>query len=257
MKLPKKTSPIVLGLLFLSIQVHQIIWAAAESSTMRPDDAVWISVLGDRFLDVQHDGQIFMVKGFPNRAALEVRAGPIPDALIQRAFRILTSPAIVNARDTEPGEEIFSDSFWVSVGMVIKGTVTFSQPWGYTEELKDYPAEFQQLLVELTASAENLPIASEIKAIIVADGVDPERRRSIQDDPRKFYAFVELDDAALRQIPTLERAIGMPHRLLPVKDDSELDRIVAYFGESNPQSVGRSLFLTVNGQSYQIEFYPL
>jgi len=58
-----------------------------------------------------------------------------------------------------------------------------------------YDPDFQALLADLKSVAEQQPLDRDIKAFLVAEGVDTQRAQSIENDPRKFYEFIALDES--------------------------------------------------------------
>jgi hypothetical protein len=134
-------------------------------------DAVWVSIMArldepgglNYYLDIQCDGRFLLAKSdkydFKKR---EIRSGLLAPEVVRRAFRIITNPSVLNARDTDPGEPMFSDSDWVNIGLMTDGKVQRMGGWAFAEEFKDYPVEFRNLINELKAVAETLPINMDV-----------------------------------------------------------------------------------------------
>jgi hypothetical protein len=177
-----------------------------------------------------------------------VRFGVLPEKLVRRAFHIVGKPPVLNADDTEPGEPIFSDSDWVSIGLMIRGKVRANGGWAYQEELKDFPAEFRELIRELRSVAAKLPQATNIKALLSAAMVDPKRIESIGRD-----RFIALDEEGLDRLPTLRQAVSMSRRMVAVKDEAQMSRFAELARRMNPQSPYWGLYKIGEHGFYEVE----
>src|SRR5215213_9142873 len=162
--------------------------AAAARASRASTDSVWIYLMSFQthdsfYFDIGRDGQIFMVRQDRDAGGFsEARSGQLSRELTERVFSIVTSKGVLDARDTEPGEQIFSDSEWVSLGVLIDERLT--DLWGFREELKDYPENFRRLVAELKSSGKSLPVARSTKAVIHAEPLEARRAQSIREDDR-------------------------------------------------------------------------
>ena len=204
-------------------------------------DALWINILPAppkfrqritdqaSYFDLQSDGRFIFAEGDPSNLKV-IRAGDIPKMLVRRAFQIVGKPSVFKASDTDPGEPIFSDSAWVSVGLMAGGKVMARGGWAYQEELKDFPQEFQQLIRELRSVAARLPQATNIKALLSASVADEWRVKLIGRD-----RFFTLDQAMLDKLPSLKEAILMSRRMVAV-DETQMSRLTELARRIQPQS---------------------
>src|SRR6185503_7131560 len=148
--------------------ISQQIPTAVRDKPSSVIDALWISILPTRgqfrsYFDLQSDGRFIFAEG-DSITMKAPRSGIVSKKLVHRAFQIVSKPSVLNAVDTDPGETIFSDSDWVSIGLMTGGKVKKRGGWMYRgEEMKDFPAEFQQLMKELRSIAARLPQATNIK----------------------------------------------------------------------------------------------
>ena len=223
-----------------------------SDNVTRSDDALWIYT-GSRYLDLQRNGEFLAARGNRNSGIQEVRTGKLSMDITNKAFDIINTSAVLNARDTDPGEQILSQSEWGNIGIMVNQEVKPTSPWGYTEEIEDYPLAFQQLLIELNALAKTMPLATPgIEAFLFAETVSPQRAQSIKDDPRRFYEFVVLDENDMNSVPVVKNAIQMLSRQIPVYNVPELQKIEEYIKLSNLKSTGKEFFITVSDRSYQL-----
>jgi hypothetical protein len=210
----------------------------------------------DYYFELQSNGKLLMLKGDSEQNMLEVRAGKLPLRLVRRVFRVAKMPSVLYARDTDPGEIMFSDSDWVNVGIVTKGRVKNYIGWAYTEEIKDYPAEFQSLLQELKAKGEMMLKASYIKALVWARAVDSQRVRAIEEDRKVNIRFHLVSQESLKNIHALKQAFYTPGRIFPIKDDAELKKFMELSRAAHPKSEGGGgIFKTQEGKHYEVWMY--
>ena len=223
------------------------------------EDALWIYSGGSfysgspNYIDLQRNGEFLSVIGNQYSHSYLVFSGTAPKELVDKAFRITNTPAVLNARDTDPGEKFLSGEEWINVGILINQNLKSSFRWGFTEELFDYPQEFQELVAELKSFSDSSAIDPDILALITVSEVDSDRALRIKNDPRKIYDFIEIEKANLDETPSLRNAILQISRLVPIKNEAELQKIKEYLNESRLQSVGRDFFITVSDRSYQVE----
>lgn len=233
----KKTLPLLICLVHLLIPIAVMSQQPSSDSSRkqktnsRAVDALWISILPSKidfppgkypqsiYFDVQSDGRFVVAEGDDPTILKVVRSGVLPEKLVRRAFQIVNQPAVLNADDTEPGEPIFSDSDWVSVGLMIGGNVKASGGWAYQEEIKDFPAEFRNLVAELKSIAAKLPQATKIKALLSAGVVDAQRVESIGRNK-----FIGLDEEGLNRLPALKQAILTSRRIIAVEDEAQMSQ---------------------------------
>jgi len=116
-----------------------------------------------------------------------------------------------------------------------------------------YDPDFQALLADLKSVAEQQPLDRDIKAFLVAEGVDTQRAQSIENDPRKFYEFIALDESDTNSVPVIKSAVQLLSRLTPVRSDSELQKLEEYIKQSNLKSTGKEFFITITRHSYQLQ----
>ncbi|MFC2032117.1 hypothetical protein ACFLUS_01915 [Chloroflexota bacterium] len=139
------------------------------------DDALWIYI-GSLYMDLERNGELLAVRGNLNSGIGEVRTGKLSVYIANEAFDIINTPAVLNARDTDPGEQMLSQSEWVNIGIMVNQKLKPTSPWGYTEEMEDYPLEVQQLLIELNELVKTMPLATpRIEAFLFAETVSPQR----------------------------------------------------------------------------------
>jgi len=221
----------------------------AESSL---ENALWI-YSGSTYIDLESDGEFLSVIGNRYVQYYEVRSGTVEQELVDKTFRITNNPAVLNAKDTDNGESIFSQEEWVNVGILVSQNIKSTSPWGFTEELPDYPEEFQELVAELKSFSDSSTVDSDIIALVLAQEVDSTRTQRIKNDPRKFYDFVEIEEVVLEETPSLGKAIFQISRLIPISNEAEFKKINEYHSKSNLQSSGRDFFIIVSDHSYQVE----
>jgi hypothetical protein len=230
---------------------------AAARTPRTSTDSVWMHLMSFQthetfYFDIGRDGQILAVRedgrsfGFS-----DLRSGKLSAELTERVFSVVTSKEVLGARDTEPGEQLFSDSEWVSLGLLIDERVT--DLWGFREELKDYPEKFRRLVSELKSLSGSLPAARNTKAVIYSRPVDARRAQSIREDARRFYDFVPVGEGQLSALPSLARALRVANRRIPVESSPELETLKAFLKESNLRSTGTDFFVEHGGRIYQIE----
>jgi hypothetical protein len=229
----------------------------AAGAASPSEDSLWVYLMSFQshdtfYFDLRRDGAIFVVK--EDRYALgfsEMRSGKLSREMTERVFSVVTSRDVLDARDTEQGEQMFSESEWVSIGLMRGGRVT--NLWGFREELKDYPEGFRRVVAELKSSSKLLPIASDIKAVIYASPVDAQRAKSIKDDERRFYDFVSVGEKQLSSLPSLRHAIQVANRRIPVRGQSELEALERLLKQSNLKSISTDFFIEYDGEVHQIE----
>lgn len=204
------------------------------------------------YFDLRRDGTILVVKENRNvNGFSEVRSGKLSRKMTQHVFSVATSKEVLRVRDSESGEQLFSQSEWVMMGLMIDRRVT--DLWEFREELKDYPEKFQQLVSELKSLSKSLPLASDIKAVIFSNRVDMQRAKSIKEDTRRFYDFVVIGKKQLLSLPSLRKAIKIAHRRFPVQERSELESLKLLLKASNLKSISSDFFIEFEGEVYQIE----
>ena len=218
----------------------------------KPIDALWISTnffqkTDKLYIDLQRDGKFFSKREVQGKT--EVRFGSLTQDVINQAFKAVDTRGVLNAKDSGEGEPLFSQSEWVKVGMSIDGKTKFSQ----SAPIEDFPSDFQQLLKDLKLLAEKQVVAQDIKAFIFAELVDSQRAKSIREDPRKFFVFVEIKESDLIAIPSAKNAIGTVGRQIPLRDNAELQKIEEYIKLSNLKSISKEFFITFDGKSYQLQ----
>ncbi len=242
-------------------------YSQAKQKIRQTQDAVWISIrnsrptannISDVYFDLERNGAILVfrkrvhsgTKGVP-----EVYTGVLPQSATRRIFQVITAPEVLNARDSELGEPIFSQSDWANVGALIGDKFKQAPLWGFTEELKDYPTQFQQVIDELKRFANNLPQNKSVKKLVSAALVDDRRANVIRNDPRRFYNILDLTEKDLFEIPALSQARTSLQRMIPIKSEKELQRLLSLMNASNLKGQGESFFLTISGRTYQIQLY--
>ena len=217
-----------------------------------PIDALWISTsffqkTDKLYLDLGRNGEFLFKKHLQGKT--ELRFGNLTENVVNKAFKILDTRGVLNAKDSGEGEPLFSQSEWIRVGMVINGKLKFSQ----SAPIEDFPLDFQQLLKELKQSAEKQPVAQNIKAFLTAENVDSQRAQSIKSDPRKFFNFISVSEEELNTAPAIKNAIGALGRQVPVRNTSELQKIEEYIKLSNLKSASKEFFITVAKDSFQLQ----
>lgn len=229
----------------------------------RPADALWLSVTpardratGERgkytYFDLQRDGRFIYAEGDDFASMTVVRSGLLPAKLVRRAFDVVSRPSVFMAHDTDPGEPFLSDSDWVGVGLMTDGEVKASGGWLYQEELKDFPAEFRQLLVSLKSAAGKLPKDTAIKALLSAAAETNEWRiNSIGRD-----RFIVLDDAALEALPALKQAIATSRRMVAVEGETQMRRFAELARKMNPQATIWGLYQIKGRGFYEVYSHP-
>ena len=218
-------------------------------------DALWINILPFRgdfipgkypkatYFDLQSDGRFVFAEGDDPSILEVVRSGIVSEKLVRRAFQIVDKPSVLDADDTDPGEPIFSDSDWVSVGLMIDGKLKASGGWAYQEEIKDYPVEFRNLVAELKRVAASLPLATTIKALLTAAEVETKRVESMGRD-----RYIVLDEERLKLLPVLKQAILMSRRMVAV-DETQMSRLAELAKLMDPKSTYWGLY-TIRGQGF-------
>jgi len=258
----KRSLPLLICLAHLFIPIAVISQEPLSESSRKQRkespviDALWINILPSRrdfipgkypqasYFDLQSDGRFVFAEGDEYSTMKIVRSGILPEKFVRRAFQIVDKPSVLNADDTDPGEPIFSDSDWVSVGLMIEGKVKASGGWAYQEEIKDFPAEFRKLIAELRSIAAKLPYATNIKALLSAAVVDRKRVESIGRD-----RFIALDEERLEGLPALMQAILMSRRMVAVEDETQMSRLAELAKRMNPESAYWGLY-TIRGQGF-------
>ena len=226
-----------------------------QQKDSRVVDALWINIKASEnsplgkfpqayYFDLQSDGRFVFAEGDDYSTMKVVRLGVLPEKLVRRAFHIVSKPSVVNAHDTDPGEPIFSDSDWVSIGLMLDGKVKARGGWAYQEEFKDFPAEFRELIPELKSVAAKLPQATNIKALLSADVVEPWRMKLIDLDH-----FIVLDEEGLNRLPALRQAVSMSRRMVAVEDEAQMSQFAELARRINPQSV-YSAGYKIEGRGY-------
>lgn len=216
----------------------------------KPIDALWVSTnffqkTDKLYIDLQRNGDFFSKREAQGKT--EVRFGSLAQEVINRAFKVVDTRGVLNTKDSGEGEPLFSQSEWVKVGIFIDGKTKFSQ----SAPTEDFPSDLQQLLKDLKLLAKKQEVTKDIKAFIFAELVDSQRAKSIKEDPRKFFAFVEIKESDLVAIPSVRNAISMLGRQIPLRDSAELQKIEEYIKLSNLKSVSKEFFITFDGKSYQ------
>lgn len=204
------------------------------------------------YFDLQSDGRFVFAEGNESAFMKVIRSGVLPEKLVRRAFQIVGKPSVLNADDTDPGEPIFSDSQWVSVGLMAGGKVRARGGWAYQEEIKDFPTEFQRLIGELRSVAAKLPQATNIKALLSADVVEEKRVDLIGRD-----RFIALDEVALDKLSVLKQAVLMSRRMVAVEDETQMSRLAELARRINPQSKYWGLYKIGEQGFYEIGAYYL
>ena len=223
-----------------------------DKNVEKPVDVLWVSTnffqkTDKLYIDLQRNGEFFSKKEVQGRT--EVRVGSLTQDVISRAFKVIDTRGVLNAKDSGEGEPLFSASEWVRVGMFIDGKTKFSQ----SAPIEDFPSDFQQLLKDLKLLAEKQAIVQETKAFVSAELVDSQRTKSIKEDPRKFFAFVEIKESDLIAIPSVRSAISTVGRQILLRDGVELQKIEEYIKLSNLKFISKEFFITFDGKSYQLQ----
>jgi len=229
-----------------------------------PVDALWLNILASKrnfipgkypqssYFDVQSNGRFVFAEGDQSSTMKVVRSGTLPEMLVRRAFQIVNKPSVLNAVDTDPGEPIFSDSDWVSIGLMLGGKVKARGGWAYQEEVKDFPAEFRKLIAELRSFAATLPQAANIKALLSAAAVDRKRVESIGRD-----RFIALDEERLDRLPALRQAVLMSRRMVAVEDETQMRRLAELARQMKPESAYWGLYSIREKGFYEVAAYYL
>ena len=242
--------------------------ARQKQAVSASPDALWINIIPsqkdfrpnwpppDFYLDLQSDGKFLFASGYKFGGQKSLLRGTLPRETVLRAFHIVSQPSVLNARDIGPGEPIFSDSDWVSIGLMVDGQVKAQGGWVYQEELKDYPLEFQKLLAELKSAAEKMAGASNIKMLFSAQAVDKRRLKYLDPD-----GFITLDEASLNALPSLRRAIETAHRMVAIEDDGQMRKLAELARQKSQQAAytGQSpfwgLYRIAPDQYYELDPY--
>src|SRR5687768_4825567 len=145
----KQTLSLVVSLGYLFIPIAGISHERlSESSRQQKQesvvvDALWINIIPSRmnfppgkypkvsYFDLQSNGRFVFAEGDDPAFIEIVRSGILSKQFVRRAFQIVDKPSVLNARDTEPGEPIFSDSDWVNVGLSMSGKVKADGGWAF------------------------------------------------------------------------------------------------------------------------------
>ena len=266
----KRTLPLLICLAHLLIPTLAISQQPASRSSVKQQtdssavDALWISIMPSRrdfrpgkrpkdvYFDLQSDGKFVFAEGDEPRIMKVVRCGVVPETLVRRAFQIVGKPSVLNAVDRDPGEPIFSDSDWVSIGFMAGGKVKALGGWAYQEEIKDFPREFQQLIEELRSVAAKLPPATNIKALLSAARVAEWRLKSMRRD-----RFIALDEATLNRLPVLKQAVFMSQRIIAVEDESQMNGLAELAKQMDPKAKYWGLYKIGEQRFYEIGAYYL
>jgi hypothetical protein len=239
----------------------------AKQEARQTSDAVWISIRisrpragndSDFYFDLQREGTILVFKRrshFSSKEESGFYSGVLPASVARRIFQVVSAPEVLNARDAGSGEQIFSESDWVNVGAMIGAKFKQAPLWGFTEELKDYPAQFQRAVEELKRLAGSFPKATDVKQLVSADPVNDKRAQAIRSDPRRFYNIIDLPERTVAEMPALKQARANLQRIIPIKSNGELQQLLSLAKESNLKGTGEGFFLTISGKSYQIRLY--
>ncbi len=223
--------------------------------------AFWISVrpgLEDSrafYLDLSRDGTcLYVVRRGDMIDVSSTRLGTLPPNVVAEAFEIVSSPPVLEAVDTDPGEPMFSRSSWVNVTMATPDHPKDARLWRSREQFDDYPAAFRKLLDDLAARGKSLPSADRIIGLLAAGPIDTRRARGIREDPRRLIQFVELAD--IDAMPTLARAIGSRGRLFAISDEQEVGLLSGYIRQSNPgHDTAITAYIAVDGQHYSAALF--
>jgi hypothetical protein len=229
----------------------------------RVTDALWINILPSTrpfprgkppqayYFDLQSDGRFVYARGDESERMEVLRSGILSKKLVRRAFQIVAMPSVLKATDTDPGEPIFSDSDWVSIGLMTGKELKAPGGWAYQEELKDFPVEFRELVKELKSIGEQLPEALNIRMLLSAVVVDDQRAKAIGPD-----RFIALDEAGLDELPALRQALSMSRRMIPV-EDSQLKKLGQLAQRMNAQVSYWGLYKIGGKEFYEVGKYYL
>ncbi len=222
-------------------------------------DTVWFARFtmqegGLGYVSVTEDGEVLAVEGigYPGELiedAGQVRTGAISPALRDRLFRIAADEAVYAARVEGEGELLFYEGVLLRIGSRLRGSVRSADlvPWA------GLPEEAREVLGAAVASSGTLPSDVEIRQLISAEEVAPDRAEGIRSDPRGYYRFVTLSRGELEATSVLARALALPGLLVAVSNAGEASRIQAWLEQSNPDRVGSYFFLEApDGTSYQV-----
>ncbi|MFQ5945823.1 MAG: hypothetical protein ACE5NC_06160, partial [Anaerolineae bacterium] len=222
-------------------------------------DAVWFARYtmqagGLGYVGVTEDGTVLVVEGIghpgdtlqdPN----QVRTGSIEAGLRDRLFRIASDDAVYAARVEGPGELLFYEGVLLRIGSRLGGTMRAAD----LVPMSDLPQEAREILGEVVAWSRSLLPDPEVRLLLSAEAVAPDRAEGIRSDPRDFYSFVALGGTDLQAAPALAHALDLPGLLVAVPDAAEGSQIQAWQERSNPDGVGSYFFLeTSDGIVYQI-----
>ena len=260
-----KTLSIAVCLLHLFIPIAVISHERSSESSRKQKqqspvvDALWINIIPSRmnfppgkypkasYFDVQSDGRFVFAEGDDPAMIEIVRAGNLSKEFVRRAFQIVDKPSVLNARDTDPGEPIFSDSDWVNVGLSMSGKVKATGGWAFGEEIKDFPEEFRKLLAELKSTAAKLPRATNIKALLSASRVEAKRVELVGRE-----RFLVLDEVDLDRFPALKQAILTSRRLVAVEDETQMSRLSELAKRMDPKATYWGLYAIEGRGFYEI-----
>jgi hypothetical protein len=255
----KRTLPLLICLAHLFMPFAVVSQERLSESSGKVD-ALWISVLpafkdfgSDKrpqssYFDLQSDGRFLFAEGDDYSSMKVVRSGVLPQKFVRRAFQIVDKPAVWNARDTDAGEPILSDSEWVSVGLMVKGNVKARGGWGYQEEIKDFPTEFRKLISELRSIAAKLPQATNIKVLLSAAVVQTKRVELIGEDH-----FIVVDEEQLDRLPALRQAIVTSRRMVAVHDEIEMSQFAEFARRMNRKFAYRGLYRIEGHGFYEVD----
>ncbi len=227
-------------------------------------DPIWFSLYSysrgpARFVAVLDDGMTLYVeaKG-PNLETEDVpvvRRGALDAATVERLskavrkLRDLDPEAFDALRPIEAIEEtgLLADvaaddgESFAEAGLALRGAM---------------PPDVAKALERTAAAAAKLDLHRPL-SLTQAETVDEVRANQIREDPRRFYSFVRVDQDRLRSLPALAAALRHPARVVELGPE-ENALVQEWRRESNPQGIGRSLFLEVVGGGaptyYQLQY---
>ena len=118
--------------------------------------------------------------------------------------------------------------------------------------LEALPADAAESLRRVAAEAARLEPRQALSLIRVMP-VDPERAKQIRDDPRRIYTFVPVAAELQKSLPHLTAALHCPG-LVTETNDTEDGYLRQWLRESNPKMMGLTLFLSLEGNDFQVHF---
>lgn len=247
----------IMGMLFGDIGTLPV--QAQEVRPKSTTDLLWIRLIAHdpQMTDeiqyaVSSDGEMVIIREQAFGPHFEVRSGRLKPAEVRHIFSVVNTPEVLAAQDREPGERLFSNSVWTSIGLVVNGQVK-SDARSFREELKDYPAAFQQEVERLRRKEKTLPLARNVQAILVVNTVENSRADAIRQDPRHLIDFLPLSMADLEKTPSLRQGMKFLAYRIAVKDQNELRTLRQYLRQSNRQDRASKFFLEINSQCYEVE----